>query len=460
MPTTPQQMEAHLKSLLGGRAAAPSLELNDYLAAIPRLDALSGLPGGTPVLVRGDVDAKPGPQVGDGDIRLRSMVDTLEFGIRRGWKQIIFGHIGREPEKSLAKVAARLSEILGRPVPLIADWWDESTQTIPDNVRQQIDAAEAGSVLMLENTRKYDIERVLWKAKAADAAKHAETLAKFANECAAKLAKVYINEALSAGSLDSSSTVVPLAMDRVALGKYVAGEFDGPMQQCLKTKLVVFSGLKIDKLDDLEAMIGRGTIRHVFAAGSLAMALKKAIGELDGNDVCLGVAEDPAHSDKPYFIPKDRVEQAKKMVKDGRQKGIEFIVPVDSVIADGTVVEELKPDQQQFDVGPATTELFTQKINKFLGDKPKNAVAFHNGVFGMFEDPRFEAGTKNFIPQLKRMKDAGVEVYIGGGEGGTALEKYGQPDWVTHVFTAGGTVLNALGREPVPYLVALRAAAV
>ena len=77
----------------------------------------------------------------------------------------------------------------------------------------------------------------------------------------------------------------------------------------------------------------------------------------------------------------------------------------------------------------------------------------------MFEDPRFEQGTKRFIPQLKRMTDAGVEVYIGGGEGGTALEKYGQETWVTHVFTAGGTVLNALGSEPVPYLVALRAAA-
>jgi phosphoglycerate kinase len=458
MPTTPQQMEAHLKSLLGGRAAAPSLELNDYLAAIPRLDALSGLPGGTPVLVRGDVDAKPGPQVGDGDIRLRSMVDTLEFGIRRGWKQIIFGHIGREPEKSLAKVAARLSEILGRPVPLIADWWDESTQTIPDNVRQQIDAAEAGSVLMLENTRKYDIERVLWKAKAADAAKHAEPLAKFANECAAKLAKVYINEALSAGSLDSSSTVVPLAMDRVALGKYVAGEFDGPMQQCLKTKLVVFSGLKIDKLDDLEAMIGRGTIRTVFAAGSLAMALRKAIGELDGQEVCIGAAEEASHADKPYFIPRDRVEQAKKMVSDGRAKGIEFIVPVDSVIEDGSVVDALKPGQQQFDIGPKSSKLFEEKIGEFVASAPKGAVAFHNGVFGMFEDPRFEAGTKNFIPQLKRMKDAGVEVYIGGGEGGTSLERYGKPDWVTHTFTAGGTVLNALGREPVPYLVTLREA--
>ena len=80
-------------------------------------------------------------------------------------------------------------------------------------------------------------------------------------------------------------------------------------------------------------------------------------------------------------------------------------------------------------------------------------------VFGMFEDPRFEDGTRKFVPQLKRMKDAGIKVYIGGGEGGTSLEKYGQPDWVTYVFTAGGTVLNALGSEPVPYLVALQMAA-
>jgi phosphoglycerate kinase len=77
----------------------------------------------------------------------------------------------------------------------------------------------------------------------------------------------------------------------------------------------------------------------------------------------------------------------------------------------------------------------------------------------MFEDPRFEGGTRRFIPQLKRLTDNGVEVYVGGGEGGAALEKYGKPGWATHVFTAGGTVLNALGGEPVPYIVALRAAA-
>lgn len=459
MAVSTEQMTTWLKTLLAGRSAAPELELVDYLSSVPRLDTLADVPSGTPVAIRGDVDAKPGAKVGEGDIRLQSMVDTLKYGIERGWKQIIFGHIGRKPEGSLNKVAARLGELLGQDVTLITDWIDESNDTILDSVAQQIADAKPGAVIMLENTRKYKIETVLWKAKEADVPKLAESLSKFANDFAAKIAKVYVHEALSAGSLDASSVVIPAAMDRVAMGTYEASEFDGPMRKCLKTQLVVFSGLKIDKLDDLEAMIGRGTIKTVFAAGSLAMALKKAIGEIDGKPCCLGVAEDPAHSDKPYYIPAERVAQAKEMVTEGRMKGIEFIVPVDSVVEDGSVVENLAPDQQQFDIGPESSKLFEEKVTEFLVDHPRGAVAFHNGVFGMFEDPRFEAGTKNFIPQLKRMTDSEVEVYVGGGEGGKALELYGKPDWVTHVFTAGGTVLNALGSEPVPYLVALRMAA-
>ena len=144
-----------------------------------------------------------------------------------------------------------------------------------------------------------------------------------------------MNEAFSAGSLDASSTIVPAAMDRVALGAYVAEQFDGPMMRCLAAQLVVFSGLKIDKLDDLEAMIGRGSAKLIFTAGSLAMALKKAEAELAGKSFSLGVAEDPAHGDKPYFIPRERIEQAKRMLAEGRKKGIEFVLPVDFVLQDG-----------------------------------------------------------------------------------------------------------------------------
>ncbi len=462
MPITTEAMAAWCRRLLGGDTNSKPLTLEDYLNVIPHVDCLGKLPSGTAVLIRGDVDAKPGPKVGDGDIRLRSMQDTLKFGQDRGWKQVIFGHIGREPEKSLSKVAARLGEILGCQVTFIEDWLDPATTTIKDDAAQTIAKSPAGSVIMLQNTRKYDIERTLWKAKAADVDKLAEKLAKLANEFAAKVAKFYIHEAFSAGSLDASSVVVPAAMEMVALGKYEHEQFAGHLKNCLDAQMVIFSGLKIDKLDDLQAMIDRGKIRKVIAAGSLAMALKKAAAELDGKQFDLGLSEDPAHKDKPYYIPRERIEQAKNMLTEGRQKGIEFIMPVDFVLQDGRASDAVGPGNQQFDVGPKSSALYEKVVSDFIAahknDSPA-AVVFHNGVFGMFEDPRFEAGTKNFIPQLKRLTDAGIKVYIGGGEGGKALEQYGQPDWVTYCFTAGGTVLNALGSEPVPYLVALKMAA-
>lgn len=458
MAVSPADMITWCEKILG--VNRPQRSLPDYLQAIPRLDSLASLPSGTPVLVRGDVDAKPGAKVGEGDVRLRSMVETLQFGRQRGWKQVVFGHRGRKPEESLSAVAKRLGELLGCEAPLVSDWLDADATTVRPAAAERIAAAPPGSVLVLENTRRYPIERVLWNAQPADLPKLADSLARLANELAGKVARVYVNEALSAGSLDSSTVVVPAAMERVALGSYVAAEFSGPMLRCLDAQLVIFSGLKADKLDDLEAIIGRGSVKMIFLAGSLAMAVKKAAAQLDGGDFCLGVAEDPANSGKDYYISPERVEQARRMLVEGRGKGIEFVLPVDFVLQDGRASERIGPSDQQFDIGPRSSERFAGKVDQFLAARRgAPAVVFHNGVFGMFEDPRFEEGTRRFIGQLQRMTQAGVEVYIGGGEGGTALEKYGQPSDVTHCFTAGGTVLNALGSEPVPYLVALSMAA-
>jgi phosphoglycerate kinase len=457
MAVTDREMIAWCETLLAGREAAPDLTLADYLRAIPGMAELDKLPSGTPVLVRGDVDAKPGEKIGDGDIRLRSMVDTLKYGQDRGWKQVIFGHIGRKPEGSLIKVAKRLGELLKCDVPLIGDWLDESAIAILPAAANQVADAKAGSVLMLENTRKYKIETALWDAKRADLPQLAPKLGKLANEFAEKLGKHYVFEAFSAGSLDASSVVVPAAMERAVLGEYVSNEFTIPVMRCLDSQLVIFSGLKIDKLDDLEAMIGRGKITRVISAGSLAMALLKASAELDGDPISIGAAEDAVNKDQPYYIPHDRVAQAKRMLTEGKKKGIKFFLPVDFVIQDGSVVEKLKPGDQQLDIGPKTSELFEKAIGEFM--ELNGSVAFYNGVFGKFEDPKFEQGTKRFIPQLKRMSDNMVEVYVGGGEGGAAIETYGEESWATHIFTAGGTVLNALGTQPVPYLVALRAAA-
>ncbi len=175
--------------------------------------------------------------------------------------------------------------------------------------------------------------------------------------------------------------------------------------------MVIFSGVKIDKLDDLEAMIARGKIRYLLTAGSLAMALKKAAAQLDGGDFCIGVQEDPANSNQPWYIPPERIEQAKRMLQQGRTKGIQFVLPIDFVLQDGRVSDTIGPGDQQLDVGPKTRALFEETVGRFIAENqqaPQKAVVFHNGVFGLFEDSRFEEGTRHFVGQLKRMKDAGL----------------------------------------------------
>src|SRR5208283_1286594 len=129
-----------------------------------------------------------------------------------------------------------------------------------------------------------------------------------------------------------SSVIVPASMERVALGEYEAEQFDVQLRDCLNAQLVIFSGLKADKLDDMEAMINRGKIRIVISAGSLSASLKKAAAKLEGKDFNLGKAEEPANAKEAYFIPRNRIEQAKQMLVDGRAIGIEFVLPVDFVL--------------------------------------------------------------------------------------------------------------------------------
>ena len=112
MSITPEQMLDWCQRVLDVDGKRPQRSLEELLQSIPRIDTLADVPNGTAVLVRGDVDAKPGAKIGEGDIRLRSMKQTLEFGRQHGWKQVVFGHIGRKSEETLAKVAKRLGEIM------------------------------------------------------------------------------------------------------------------------------------------------------------------------------------------------------------------------------------------------------------------------------------------------------------------------------------------------------------
>lgn len=465
MSLTPTEMTGWCEKLIDKSPDFPPLEV--CLDAISGLKDLADLPAGTRVLVRGDTDVVFDERgLPEDDSRVRSMLETLKYGAARGWVQILYGHRGRDAKNSLRPLCGYLTSLLqvsGLPaaqVAVIEDWMDDATGEILDSAAQTIAKLQPGQIICLENTRKYKLETVLWKAKPADLPALADKLVRYATGLREKVARVHVNEGFASSNRDLSSTIVPVAMDRFALGAYIDTEMRTHLRVCRQAELVVFSGLKLEKLDDLQMILNRGRVKVVITAGNLAMALKRADAELAGGSFSLGAAEDPAN-EKIYISP-ERIAQAKEMLKKGRAAGVEFVLPVDFLLADGSAVTQLPANGAQFDIGPQTIALHAQKVGELIafhqgkvaaGQGP--AIVFHNGVFGMFEKDEYSQGTRQFIGQLKRMTEAGLQTFVGGGEGGTALHRYGKDNWVTHCFTAGGTILKALGTEPIPYIKAL-----
>jgi phosphoglycerate kinase len=452
-------MKSWLERLLNSEDDFSGMAPEEYLKLIPRVDGLQLLPG-TPVLIRCDVDVKvKDGKIGD-DSRLKSALETLNYCIQKGWKVIIFGHIGRDPELTLRPVAKRFSELLDREVVFLTDWLDEDRCGLLPEVFEKVSELGDGGVILLENTRKYSIERALWKP---DMSEIDETARKFGSIAAdfRKVSNVFINEAIASSNRDMSSCILPFSMDKIALGFFFHSEVEKHFPAVRDGELVVFSGLKINKLDHLLGIVKRGKVKFVIAAGAISMALKKAQAEMEGKQFSIGKAEDERFKDEKYYISPERVRQAVEILNVGLSNGVKFAIPEDFILDDRSVSESIPPERMQLDIGPKTMEKIEKVIDKFIEfsrDKRENgsqAVAFHNGVFGRFEEPEFEKGTKWFMGQLKRMSDSSVRVYVGGGEGAKALKKYGDAGWAEHVFTCGGTILTAMTDEPVPPLKAL-----
>jgi phosphoglycerate kinase len=439
----------------------PALET--YLSAISTLDDLTDLPPRTRVLVRCDTNVVVRPDgTLENESRLRSLLDTLRFGREHGWVQIIHGHIGTDGRQSLQTVVPSLTRLLEQDVSLIPDWMDDNTGTIADDAAVFVSALAPGAIALLENARRYSLELCLWRAGSDDVPALADRLTCYANGVRAKLARVHVNEAFAASNRDLSSTLVPMAMDRVALGYHVRGELIGPVNEARQADLVVFSGAKLNKLDDLERILQRRRVHMILAAGLLALPLLKAAADQDGRPFEMGIAGAVGQDRRPDYVSPDRVTQAHRLLREARDQGVQFILPIDFVLEDGAISRTIPVESAARDVGPATCKLYTAKISEFLvfhrrkqAAERRPAVVFHNGVFGVFEQEEFAKGTRAFLVQLRRLHDAGVRVYVGGGEGGTALHRFGRPDCVTHCFTAGTTILKALGVEPIPYIKAL-----
>lgn len=430
-----------------------NLPLEIILDAIPRVDSLSDLPEGTPVLIRVDIDVPLKDGVVTDMSRIESIAQTVKFTYEKGWKTILFGHVGRDKTNSALPIVKAISDYIQLPVVFIPEWLDETTNTLTNEVVEKVKQAEPRTIFLLENTRKYDIERALWKATEETFPAISEKMFTISKDIHDRLTHVEINEAIAASNVDFSSVAIPLLMQKTAMGFYIAKEMQTHIRNVRHANFVIISGMKMDKLDDLEGMVERKAVKLLFAGGALAMPLLKAQSELDGIPFSAGSVEiDPAN--KAYIEPK-RFEQAKRIMQACKDSNIDVVFPIDFVLDNGEISKTIPEGRAQMDIGPETRKLFADKIHAYIAESKISQtpyVMFYNGVFGKFEDPQFENGTKEFIPLLKEMTQAGIKTYVGGGEGRVALEKYGSLNDVTHAFTAGGTILTSLTNNHIAYL--------
>ena len=436
---------------------SPTGTIEERLTQIPSVEDLGDLPPGTPVWIRADLDVADLDGVIGDDPRLKSLHETLEFGRQHGWRMLVIGHRGRAPGLSLEYVYQKLKSTEPGCGPFISNWFDEHAEQLTGIAVKGVESLKPGQFLVFDNLRKYDFEMRLWTAVEEQLPAVTDHFARIA-AALRQGATVYVNDAIAAGNKDFSTTALPLAMGRVALGIFARRELAEHVVRARASGLISFSGMKLDKLKQLHGIVARGFVELVIAGGSLAMALRKAAGEIRGEDVSIGAAGNHAYKDEKSYVPTSAVERARQLLVAAEAQGIRVLLPVDFVAEDGSVVTDLGPDQWQRDIGPETRILFDREMKAWAAST-KRKVAFHNGVMGQFENSAFAHGTIALVKSLQDLEKAGVAVYIGGGEGRAALERFGSLDAVTHAFTAGGTVLKCLADRPLPFLEALAAQA-
>ena len=354
-----------------------------------------------------------------------------------------------KPELSLAPVAARLSELLGQEVKFAAD-----PEVVGPNAKAAVEAMKDGEVILLENTRYHKEEQAKRKQKEGEdeatfkAAKK-ELKAK-QRELAEKLATygdVYVNDAFGTAHRAHASTAVVTEFMKAKGAPCVAGflmekeiEYLGnAVENPVRPFAAILGGAKVsDKLAVVKNLLGK--VDTLVVGGGMAYTFLKAQGHAIGGSLC----ED------------DQLGYAKEMLDLAKERGVKFLLPVDSVAADKfapdaatQIVGEDVPDGWMgLDIGPKSIELFSDAVR---GAK----TVVWNGPMGCFEMEAFNKGTFGVCAAVAEVKANGGTSIIGGGDSVSAVKKSGLADKMSHISTGGGASLEYLEGKELPGVAAL-----
>ncbi len=394
---------------------------------MPRLTTLDDLElDGKTALVRVDFNV---PFTSDrtaisDDSRIRASLPTIEYLLARGCRVVLCCHVGRPKgrvvsELSVAPVAARLAELLGRPVPVSPD-------CVGPEAESQAGALPPGGVMMLENLRFHPGEE-------ANDPEFAQGLA--------ALADVYVNDAFGAAHRAHASTAGVAELLPAAAGLLVQREVDvlGSALDAPRRPLVaILGGAKVsDKIKVLEHLTTK--VDKLLIGGGMGAAFLKS----NGVDVGASLVED------------DSLGAAREICAAADRRGVDLLLPTDVVVADAfsesaahraVDVDSVPPGWRIMDIGPKTAAAYAAAVEGA-------GTVVWNGTMGVSEWAPFSHGTERLAHKLAGLEDA-VTV-LGGGSTAEAVQALGLADSMTHVSTGGGASLEFLEGRTLPGVEAL-----
>ncbi|WP_101910245.1 phosphoglycerate kinase [Marasmitruncus massiliensis] len=379
---------------------------------------------GKKVLIRCDFNVPIKDGVISSDKRIAAALPTVKYLLEHGAAVILCSHLGRpkgefKPEFSLAPVAARLSELLGKPVAMAKD-------VVGEDARAKAAALKPGELLMLENVRFE-----------AGETKNSPDLAK----AFASLAEIYVNDAFGSAHRAHASTAGVADYLPAVCGYLIQKEITIMGKALADPKrpfVAILGGAKVsDKIGVINNLLEK--VDTLIVGGGMAYTFAKAQGYAIGNSLC----ED------------DKVELAKEMMAKATKRGVKFLLPIDTVCGDKfdaacametvDAAAGILDGWMGMDIGPKTVELFCNAI------KGAGTVVW-NGPMGVFEFERFANGT---LKVATAVAESGAISIIGGGDSAAAVTKLGFGDKMTHISTGGGASLEFLEGLELPGIAAL-----
>jgi phosphoglycerate kinase len=374
---------------------------------------------GKRVLIREDLNVPVQDGVVTSDARIRAALPTIQHAAEQGARVILMSHLGRPEEGkfdvalSLAPVAKRLSELLGRNVPLMREWLDGVS-------------VQPGQVVLCENVRFNVGEK-----------KDSEGLARRM----AALCDIFVMDAFGTAHRAEASTHGVARFAPVACaGPLLVGELDAlqrALEQPKRPLVAIVAGSKVStKLTILEALLEK--VDRLIVGGGIANTFLAATGVDVGKSLC----------------EMDMRDTCRRLIARARERGSDIPLPTDVVVAtefaatahaDVRSIHDVRPGELILDIGPDTAE----RLAKLIADA---GTVLWNGPVGVFEFDQFGEGTRTIASAIAGSKAFSL---AGGGDTLAAIEKYGVEEGISYISTGGGAFLEFVEGKRLPAVAVL-----